>query len=97
MLVINCITYHERVNYSINNEAHSQSVAGFFCALSSYKGKGSPYSITERRVPELIPVLGSQPAGDGNHKPGGRLSLLSARPAVTPATTKRAAANFAAY
>jgi len=28
------------------------------------KGKGSPYSITERRVPELIPVLGSQPAGD---------------------------------
>jgi len=24
------------------------------------KGKGSPYSITERRVPELIPVLGSQ-------------------------------------
>ena len=31
--------------------------------------KGSPYSITERRVPELIPVLGSQPAGDVNHKP----------------------------
>jgi len=27
-------------------------------------GKGSPHSITERRVPELIPVLGSQPAGD---------------------------------
>jgi len=27
------------------------------------KGKGSPYSITVRRVPELIPVLGSQPAG----------------------------------
>jgi len=31
--------------------------------------KGSPYSITERRVPELIPVLGSQPAGDVSHKP----------------------------
>jgi len=29
--------------------------------------KGSPYSITERRVPELIPVLGSQPAGDNNN------------------------------
>jgi len=42
------------------------------------KGKGSPYSITEHRVPELIPVLGSQP-----HKPGDRLPLLSARPAVT--------------
>ena len=34
------------------------------------KGKGSPYSITERRVLELIPVLGSQPAGDVSHKPG---------------------------
>ena len=64
---------------------------------SSVKGKGSPYSITERRVPELIPVLGSQPAGDVSHKPGGRLPLLSARPAVTPATLKRAAANFAAW
>jgi len=31
------------------------------------KGKGSPYCITERRVPELIPVLGSQPAGDVSH------------------------------
>ena len=45
------------------------------------KGKGSPYSITERRVPQLIPVLGSQGAGDVGHKPGGRLPLLSARPA----------------
>jgi len=33
------------------------------------KVKCSPYSITERRVPELIPVLSSQPAGDVNHKP----------------------------
>ena len=59
-------------------------------------GKGSPYSITKRRVPELIPVLGSQPAGDVSHKPGSRLPLLSARPAVTPVTLKRAATNFAA-
>jgi len=48
--------------------------------------KASPYSIAERRVPELIPVLGSQPAGDVSHKPGVRLPLLSARPAVTLAT-----------
>ena len=41
--------------------------------------KGSPYSITEHRVPELIPVLGSQPAGDVSHKPGGRLPLLNYR------------------
>ena len=52
--------------------------------------------VTERRVLELIPVLGSQPAGDVSHKPGGRLPLLSARPAVTLATLKRAATNFAA-
>jgi len=56
--------------------------------------KGSPYSITERRVPELIPVLGSQPAGDVSHKPGDRLPLLS--PGL-PATLMRAATNFAAW
>jgi len=48
------------------------------------KGKGSPYSITERRVPELIQALRSQPAGDVNHKADSRLPLLSIRPAVTP-------------
>jgi len=57
----------------------------------SIKGKGNPYSIVERRVPELIPVLGSQPAGDVSHKPGGRLPL------VPPATLMRAATNFAAW
>ena len=61
------------------------------------EGKGSPYSITERRVPELIPVLGSQPAGDVSHKPGGRLPLLSAMPAVTLAILKKNATNFAAW
>ena len=65
--------------------------------LKPKKGKGSPYSIAEHRVPELIPVLGSQPAGNVSHKPGGRLPLLSARPAVKPATRKRAATNFAAW
>ena len=58
---------------------------------------GSAYSIAECRVPELIPVLGSQPAGDLSHKPGGRLPLLFARPAVTHATLKRAAINFSAW
>jgi len=48
-------------------------------------------------VTELIPVLRNQPAGDVSHKPGGRLPLLSARPAVTLATLKRAATNFAAW
>ena len=71
------------------------------CMITNFtdilKGKGSLYSITERRVSELIPVLGSQPAGDVNHKPGGRLPLLSARPAVTLATLKRAVTNFTAW
>jgi len=60
-------------------------------------GKVSPYSMAEHRVPELIRVLGSQPAGDVSHKPDGRLPLLSASPAVTLATLKRAATNFAAW
>jgi len=38
------------------------------------KGKGR-YSITEHRVPELIPVLGSQPAGDVSHKPDGKAAI----------------------
>ena len=50
--------------------------------------KGSPYSITERMIPELISVLGSQPP---------QLAPLSARPTVIPTTLKRAAANFAAW
>jgi len=35
--------------------------------------------ITECRVPKLIPVLCSQPAGDMSHKPSGRLPLLFAK------------------
>ena len=61
------------------------------------KGKNSPYSIAQRRVRELILFLGSQPAGDVSHKPGGRLPLLSARPEVTLATLKRAATSFAGW
>ena len=70
-----------------NADAQGESIS---VELSVKKGKGSPYSITERRVPELIPVLGSQPACDMSHKHGGRLPLLSARPVVTLATLKRA-------
>jgi len=70
------------------------SVSGW----TSKNGEGSPCSTAERRLPELIPVLGNQPAGDTSHKPrGGRLPLLSARPAVALATRKRAANNFAVW
>ena len=58
---------------------------------------GSRTAKEQNRVPELIPVHGSQPAGGVNHKPGGRLPLLFARPAVTLATLKRAATNFSAW
>ena len=63
----------------------------------SLQNGSSKNLIAERMVPELIPVLGSQAAGDVSHKPGGRLSLVSARPAVTLATLKRAATSFAAW
>jgi len=46
-------------------------------------GTLSQNSDTERMVPELILVLSSQPAGDVSHKHGGKLPLLSARPAVS--------------
>ena len=62
------------------NNADKISVDGRSRVL--HKGKGSQCSIAKRRVPELIPVLGSQPAGDVSHEPSGRLSSLSARPAV---------------
>jgi len=77
-------------------EYRDEHVCLSLCVCVCVKGKGSPYSFTERRVSELIPVLGSQPAGDVSHKPGGTLPLLSARPAVTLATLKRAATNYAA-
>jgi len=70
-------------------------VLPFWYQLTRVK-KSSPYSISKRRVSGLIPVLGSQPAGDINHKPGSRLPLLSVRPAVTLAT-RRAATNFASW
>jgi len=57
-----------------------------------YKKVKVAYSITKRGVAELIPVLGSQPAGDVNHKPGGRLPLLTARPTVTLAILTRSSA-----
>jgi len=44
--------------------------------------KGSPLLKTSIGFTELILVLGSQPAGDRSHRPGGSLPLLS-RPIIT--------------
>ena len=68
-------------------------------AVDRIEFKGTVYTKHCKKIkvaPDLIPVLCSQPAGNACHKPGGRLPLLSARPAVTPATLKRAATSFAA-
>jgi len=55
---------------------HRRSYSQLFCMLITFSTtvlrarmalKGSSYSITERRVPELIPVLGSQRARDVSH------------------------------
>ena len=36
-------------------------------SMTEFDKKGIPYSITERKVPELLSGLGSQPAGDVSH------------------------------
>jgi len=98
----------EEVCQLIDNFNYLLAKYSFLCFFSSFlvvylracflpRILGSLYSITDRRVPDLIPVLGSQPAGDVSHKSGGRLPILSARPAITLATLKRAATNFAAW
>ena len=61
------------------------------------KGKGSLYSITECRVPELIPVLAVSLQVTWVINLAVGCALHSARPAVTPSTLKRAATNFAAW
>jgi len=60
----------------------------FMCCKQVFKPRYKKVKITEHRVPELIPVLVSQPASDVSHKPGSRLPLLSARPAVTLASLR---------
>jgi len=78
-------TKYCQITLRVKKFNHERKVVPFFCLTVK-----SPYSIIERRVPELIPVLCSQPAGDVSHKPGGR-------PAVTHATLKRAVTSFAAW
>ena len=41
------------------------------------------YALGKKVARTRLPVLGSQPAGNVSHKPGGMLPSLSARPAVT--------------
>jgi len=53
---------------------------------------------TGGQLTPFAPMCGRPwPAGDVSHNSGGRLPLLSARPAVTLAALKRAATNFATW
>ena len=57
-------------DYALSQRVQLDSSTGIYpytLLLASIEGGGS--SIAERRVQELIPVLGSQPAGDVSHKP----------------------------
>jgi len=59
---------HLYEQHDVREEARRAGPSATADTRTGKKVKGSPYSITERRVPELIPVLGSQPAGDVSHK-----------------------------
>jgi len=84
------------LTYLLRRHPSSSGTRIVFLGIEGKKVNVAHIDYRADRVQELIPVLGSQPAGDVNHKPGGRLPLLSARPAFTLATLKRAATNFAA-
>jgi len=88
--------YKEKSHYLGNTWILLQHI--HYRHASVKKGKGNPYSITDRiEFRSWSKVLVSQPAGDVSHKPGGRLPLFPARPAATSATLKTAATNFAAW
>ena len=78
---------------NINYEGHSINRL-----QNGVKGKGSPYSITRVGFWSWSRCLAVSLQVTWVINPvGGRLPLLSVRPAVTPATLKRAATNFAAW
>jgi len=74
------IVYEPKILVTIS--IHCQT----YFSIQKVKAKGSLYSTAEHRVLELIMVLGSQPADDVSHKPGGRLPLLSANASQTKHT-----------
>jgi len=76
--------YYTHLQNALLLKYNRKMISAVWTIDTHFKGKGSPYSITKRRVKELIPVLCTQPAGEVSHKPSGRLPLLSTRPAVTP-------------
>jgi len=84
-------------NPCLNRHSPYTTIGNSSVKLKKVKVAHTRLTSSERRVLEVIPVPGSQPAGDVSYKPGGRLPILFARPAVTLTTLKRAATNFTAW
>jgi len=61
--------WHEEACSVLSFQSTSRSVHLFYTVTCHKKGKGSPYSIIERRLLELILIFGSLPAGDVNQNP----------------------------
>ena len=91
--------------FSLTNE-HVFNICVFGCTINScgaiymartITGESSVRNVSlKQKLTQHLPKVLSQPAGDVIHKPGGKVPLLSARPAVTFATLKKAATSFAA-
>jgi len=59
-LITMYVLYFLQLTYAVNQGIYECNNIPSRMATAPKKGKGSPYSITERRVPDLIPVLGSR-------------------------------------
>ena len=60
------LEFRQTVTDMMHQQLTTQHLAS--STSNSAKNKGSPYSTPERRVLELISVLGSQPAGNVSHR-----------------------------
>jgi len=65
-------------HYAFHAQRTAADLKEKYRRLTKVKLKVAQYSIAERRVPELIPVLCSQPASDVSRKPG-EISTLEER------------------
>jgi len=83
------VDHHER--------RYTTSYTPFCKIICTQKGKCSPHSITERRFPELIPVLGSQPAGDMSHTPDGRGAITFRQACSYPRNPQEGCYQFCCF
>ena len=58
-IIASCWQWRSQEVVISNAIAHGLQFQSTLSAATCKNGKGSPYSIADRRIPELIPVLGS--------------------------------------